>query len=86
MPVCLPIGLVPDDRLGDGVADDRTEIGRKSAAGFQTAELLFHQGQRFFRVDVAEDRHDHVVRHEILGVVVPQVLGRELLDSLRLPP
>ena len=43
----------------------------KSAAGLEAAEVLLHQRQGFVGVDVAEDRHDHVVRHEILGVVLP---------------
>ncbi len=73
MPVGLPIFLWRTIVLGMALGSlnrDGLEVG----VGLQPAELLLHQGQRFVGIDVAEDGDDHVVRHEVLRVIVAQIL------------
>ena len=58
------------------------EVGRlKRACGGQVPEQPLDQGLGLVGVDVAEERDDHVLRHEVAGVVRSQVAAREGLDA-----
>ncbi len=44
------------------------------------AEKPGDQSRGFVWIDVAENGHDHIVGNEVLGVIFPQIFGREALD------
>ena len=82
MPVGLPVCLCRTIVLAMALSGRRTAFRTWGPAS--AAEMLGHQRQGFVRIDVAENRHDHVVGHEVLGVILPQVLGREAFDRFGL--